>query len=85
MPEIHNLGLLLQHLKRDSKAEAALTRALELEPDNMDYLYALADFYMKRGQWKKAEGIAKQMVEKYADHPMGHKLLKSLRRHLQNE
>jgi tetratricopeptide (TPR) repeat protein len=89
MPErsrVHyNLGLLLQHLKRDSEAEAALTRALELEPDNMDYLYALADFYMKRGQWKKAEDIAKQMVANHPDHPMGQKLLKSLRRHLQNE
>jgi tetratricopeptide (TPR) repeat protein len=81
----YNLGLLLQHLNQDSGAEAALMKALDLEPDNMDYLYALADFYLKRGQWQKAEGIAKQMVSKHPDHPMGHQLLKSLRNHLQNE
>jgi tetratricopeptide (TPR) repeat protein len=74
----YNLGLLLQHLKQDSAAETALTRALELEPDNMDYLYALADFHIKRGQWKEAEGIAKQMVAKHPDHPAGHQLLRSL-------
>jgi Tfp pilus assembly protein PilF len=75
----YNLGLLLQHLKHDSAAETALTRALELEPDNMDYLYALADFHIKRGQWKKAEDMAKQMVAKHPDHPAGHRLLRSLR------
>jgi len=36
----YNLGLLLQHLKRDSEAEAVLKKAMILEPDNMDYLYA---------------------------------------------
>jgi len=35
----YNLGLLLQVLQRDSEAEAALQRALGLEPANMDYLY----------------------------------------------
>ncbi len=51
----------------------------------MDYLYALADFYMNRRQWEKAGGIAEQMVAKHPDHPMGHQLLESLRNHLQNE
>jgi len=41
----YNLGLLLCHLKRGSEAEVALTRAMTLEPDNMDYLYVLADYY----------------------------------------
>jgi len=81
----YNLGLLLQHLKQDSRAEAALTKALRLEPDNIDYLYALADFYLKRAQWQKAEGIAKQMAARHPDHPTGHQILKSLRNHLQNE
>ena len=44
----YNLGLLRQHLKQDSDAEASLLKAQELEPDNLDYLYALADFYLKR-------------------------------------
>jgi tetratricopeptide (TPR) repeat protein len=81
----YNLGLLLQQLKRDFEAEAALRKALKLEPDNMDYLYALADFHIKREQWQKAEGIAKQMVARHPDHPMGNQLLQSLRNHLENE
>ena len=81
----YNLGLLLQHLKQDAEAEAALTKAQELEPGNMDYLYALADFYLKKGRWEKAEGIAQQMVARHPDHPLGKQLLKSLRNHLQKE
>jgi tetratricopeptide (TPR) repeat protein len=81
----YNLGLLLQHLNQDPAAEVALTRALKLEPDNMDYLYALADFYIKREQWQKAEGMAKHMVAKHPDHPLGHRLLKSLNNDAQNE
>jgi tetratricopeptide (TPR) repeat protein len=55
----YNLGLVLQHLRRYGEAEAALRAALALAPDNMDYLYALADYYVKRGQLKKAESMAK--------------------------
>ena len=43
----YNLGLLLQYLKKDSDAETSLLKAQELEPDNFDYLYVLADFYLK--------------------------------------
>ncbi len=81
----YNLGLVLQYLKRNAEAEAALRGALERAPDNMDYLYALADHYIKRGQLEKAEHIARQMVAKHPDRPMGHQLLKSLMRHLHDE
>ena len=73
MPErarIHyNLGLLLQHLKQDSDAEASLLKAQELEPDNLDYLYALADFYLKRKKLQKAKSIAEQMIAKHPTTP----------------
>jgi len=82
MPErgrIHyNLGLLLQQLKRDSAAEAALEKALETEPDNLDYLYALADYYVKRGRFEEAKRIAQQMVSKHPSERIGHDLLKYL-------
>jgi tetratricopeptide (TPR) repeat protein len=81
----YNLGLLLQHVNRDVDAEVELLKALKLGPDNMDYLYALADYYIKRRQLKKAEHIARQMVAKHPDSPMGHQLLKSLMRHLHEE
>jgi len=71
----YNLGLLLQYLQRDKKAEQALLKALEIDPNSMEYLYALADFYLKRGQFQKAKDIALQMVVKHPDKPIGKELL----------
>ena len=86
MPErarVHyNLGLLLQHLQQDEKAEAALLRALELDSDSMEYLYALADYYLKRGKLQKAKGIAKQMVAKHPDNRIGYNLLEHIEKNL---
>ena len=44
----YNLGLLLAYLQKDKKAELSLLKALEIDPDNRDYLFAAADFYLKR-------------------------------------
>jgi len=71
----YNLGLLLQHLKRDPEAEAALLGALEIEPNNLDYLYALADFYLKRGNLTKARILAEQMVAKHPRQSVGQEIL----------
>ena len=71
----YNLGLLLQHLKQDSDAETFLLKAQELEPDNLDYLYALADFYLKRRKLKKAKSIAKEMVARHPNQRIGHDIL----------
>jgi tetratricopeptide (TPR) repeat protein len=80
-PRIHyNLGLVLQYLKRDAEAEAALRAALDLASHNLDYLYALADHHIKRGQFEKAEHIAKQMIEKYPNQRVGHELLQVIQR-----
>jgi len=82
-PRVHyNLGLLSQHLQQDEKAEAALLRALALDSDSMDYLYALADYYLKRGKFNKAKGIAKQMVAKHPDNRIGHNLMKLIEKNL---
>jgi len=79
MPEharVHyNLGLLLQYLQRDNKAEQALLKALEINPNSMEYLYALADFYLKRGKFQKAKDIAQKMVLKHPDKSIGKELL----------
>ena len=82
-PRVHyNLGLLSQYLQQNEKAEAALLRALELDSDNMDYLYALADYYLKRGKLHKAKGIAKQMVAKHPDNRIGYDLLEHIEKNL---
>jgi tetratricopeptide (TPR) repeat protein len=79
MPErarVHyNLGLLLQHLNRPSEAEASLLEALELEPDSFDYLYALADHYLRRGKLTEARRIAEELISKYPSNDLGRRLL----------
>ena len=77
----YNLGLLLQHLKRDTQAEAALLTALEIDPDNLDYLYALADHYLKRQKLIQARRIAEQMIAKHPDKSIGHEILNFVVKH----
>jgi tetratricopeptide (TPR) repeat protein len=75
-PRVHyNLGLLLQHLKRDAEAEAALLTAIGIDPDNLDYLYALADYYLKRQKYTQARRIAQQMVVKHPNNSIGRDIL----------
>ena len=81
----YNLGLLLQYLQRDAEAEAALLKALKLDTDSMDYLYALADHYLKRGKLQKAQGIAEQMIAKHPGQRIGHELLKVIDKKIPKE
>jgi tetratricopeptide (TPR) repeat protein len=74
----YNLGLLRQQLGKEREAEAALREALAIEPDSMDFLYALADYYLKRGMYSQARIIAEQMMSKYPNHPTGKNLLEFL-------
>jgi Tfp pilus assembly protein PilF len=78
----YNLGLLLQYLKQDSEAEVSLLKAKELEPDNLDYLYALADFYLKRNKMRKAKSIAKEMVARHPTNRIGHNILNLIEKNL---
>jgi Flp pilus assembly protein TadD len=71
----YNLGLLLQQLRRDAEAEAALRTALEIEPDNLDYLYALADYYLKRQKFNQARLVAEQMILKHPNNSIGRDIL----------
>jgi Tfp pilus assembly protein PilF len=79
----YNLGLLLEHLKRDSDAEASLLKAKDLEPDNLDYLYALADFYLKRKKLQQAESMAEEMLVKHPTNRAGHDILDLIKKNLQ--
>jgi predicted CXXCH cytochrome family protein len=79
----YNLGLLLQSLERRSEAEAALQAALELEPESLEYLYALADHYVKRGEPARALPLAERMIAAHPDDPLGPELKAFLERSLQ--
>jgi Tfp pilus assembly protein PilF len=78
----YNLGLLFQQLKRDSDAEASLLKAQELAPDNLNYLYALADFYLKRKKLQKARSIAQEMVARHPNQRVGHDILQLIEKNL---
>jgi len=78
----YNLGLLLQHLKRDSEAEVELSKAVTLEPDNINYLYALTEYYLKRAKFQEAKSIAEQMVARHPEVQVGHNMLSIINRKL---
>lgn len=71
----YNLGLLLQYLKMDQEAEKMLLKALSLDPGSFDFLYALADHYIKRDQLDNASTIAYKMIESFPGNKTGHDIL----------
>jgi Tfp pilus assembly protein PilF len=75
----YNYGLLLQVVKRDREAEDALKKALSLEPQDLDFLYALADFYIKRARFSLAEQVAEKMIAAHPSQRIGHELLEAAR------
>ena len=65
----YNLGVLLDYLGKDLEAEKALLRTLELEPANINFLTATAQYYMKRKQYEKANVLAERIAaEKTKNH-----------------
>jgi predicted CXXCH cytochrome family protein len=70
----YNLGLLEQSLGRTAAAEAALTRALTLEPDNLDYQFALADHYLRRGELLQALSFADRMISSHPESDLGRQM-----------
>ena len=79
MPEnarvYYNLGQLLLFLHRDREAEAALLQTIIIEPGNMNYLNAVARFYLAKRDFVQARKIGKQMTEQAPENPVGSQLL----------
>ena len=67
----YNYGLALQAVGRPNEAERAFLKALDNEPANYDYLYALADHYVKRQAWRQALTIADRMIEAQPENRLG--------------
>jgi pentatricopeptide repeat protein len=76
----YNRGLLLAMLGRDEDAEAALLAALRLEPDSVDYLYALIDFYVRRNRLEEALELSRRMIEAHPGNRMGYDLRDAIRK-----
>jgi predicted CXXCH cytochrome family protein len=72
----YNLGLLLQYLKKDKEAEQLLLKAVSLDPGSFDFLFALADHYIKRDRFDNAAMVANKMIELFPDNKTGYDILK---------
>jgi Tfp pilus assembly protein PilF len=68
----YNYGLLLAQMGEDAGAEGALSKALNLEPQSVDYLFALIDFHYKRGRLNAALEFAEQMIIIHPENRLGH-------------
>ena len=70
----YNYGLAAQSLGRLEEAERALSRALALEPENPDFLLALADHFLRREMPTRALEMADRLLEVAPGHPRGQRL-----------
>lgn len=74
-PRVHyNYGLLLAQLGNDAEAEIALKKALDIQPESIDYLYALVDFYFKRDRLEEALALAERMITVHPKNPIGYQV-----------
>ena len=64
-----NLFKLLDFKNETEKAQKALHKCLELEPRNLEFLYAQIEFLLKQKKEKEAVNIAKKILEYYPDSP----------------
>lgn len=71
----YNLGLVEQYLGNSDAAEAALTRSVEIEPDNLDFLFALADHLVGSGELDRARMIAERMIDAHPESPLGREVI----------
>ena len=51
---------------------------VDAEPTNLDYLYALADHYAKRGELEAALAVAEQMIATHPGAPIGRDMKEAL-------
>jgi tetratricopeptide (TPR) repeat protein len=62
---LYNLGLLENTLGNTARAEEYLLNALEKEPGNYDYLYAVTTFCLEHGMRDKALKYARQLADRF--------------------
>lgn len=71
----YNLGLLYQQQGDLPRAEVKLVQALGVEPGNLDFQYALADHYVKRGLYEQAMQVAQLMIRTHPENPVGSQVM----------
>ncbi len=76
----YNHGLALQSLGRVAEAEVALLKALSVEPDNPDFLFATGDHYLRRGMPARALEAVDRLLAAAPEHPQGQQLKAAIER-----
>lgn len=75
----YNLALIQQYLNNLKEAEIAFIKAYELSPENLDYLVAVIDFYLKSNDNLKAEKYVNEMLKQYPEDKSGYELLELIK------
>jgi hypothetical protein len=78
----YHLSLLLDYLGRDLQAQYALQRAVEMESGNIEYLNAIAQYYLKREMYREVKRIAEQIISNHPSGQLGPQLLDFVNRRL---
>jgi tetratricopeptide (TPR) repeat protein len=76
----YNHGQVLLVLNQPKRAEKALLEALSLEPQEQEFFFALADFYLKSGQPEKAKALAVNTIRLFPSHSAAMELFQYLSR-----
>ncbi len=79
-PVQYRYGLALYLQGRIDEAEAALRRAVELEPHAPEFLYGMTLLYEKMEWWPEAEEFAQRLLELRPNDPTYQQLLLQIRR-----
>ncbi len=65
----YNYGLALQRLGKMAAAERELIHAARLEPQAVDFLYAVTQFYVLQKRWRQARAWADYLLRVEPDNP----------------
>jgi predicted CXXCH cytochrome family protein len=57
----YNLGQVQQVLGENKEAENSFKKALDIDPENFDFLWVLADFYLKNERYSDSKTMAEKM------------------------
>jgi len=80
----YNLGLIYQYLNDDTKSESSLLKAYLKLRHEFDFIYALSDFYFKRGDYLAALNYAKELKNKFPSNPAGEEILQYIQNQIKN-
>lgn len=71
----YNLAQLHLYFQDDAKFLGSMEKALTAEPGNFDFLYAMAQYYYQKENWKELMQYGKRIRGFYPESPIGQQLV----------